>query len=95
MFELCDACHVHAHDAGVGQVVFWGKPVRRIHKQPQEKRSGREDGNPLPVRNAPVKRCNSHQQHQRIHRQQITRKQRAAQHAKQHRVGQQKKKKRA
>ena len=42
----------------------------------------------LPIRHAAIKGRHRHQQHQRIHRQQVSRQQRAAQHAEERRIGQ-------
>ncbi len=53
------------------------------------KAAAESSGQALPVRSAAIQGSNGHQQHQRIHGKQVTRQQRAAQHAEKHRVHQQ------
>ena len=80
-FELGDAGLVHADHVRVGQIVFRREAVGRIDEEPGDECRGREERQPVPVRRAAVQGRHGHEQHQRIHGQQVTREQCAAQHA--------------
>ena len=76
----------------IGQVVFRRKSIGRIDEQRRQKRSRRKHRHRLPERHPAVKRRNRHQQHQRIHGQQIPRQQSTAQHAVEQRIDHQQQK---
>ena len=89
--ELGNAGHLKPNDACVSKVIFRRESIRWIDEQAEDKRRRAKCGQPLPVRNPAIKSSHRDQQHQRIHRQQIAREQRTAQHAEQKRIHQQEK----
>src|SRR5471032_3084651 len=68
------------HDIiSIGQIVFRGKPVRRIEEKSQHKENHQNRGGPLPAQNSPPQRGYGKNDQQRISRQEVSREQRATQ----------------